>query len=172
MAFPEPIIDHTGPMTRSCLDNAILLKSIAGRDNLDDRCAVSPLPSEFPDYPRTLFAMKDADMSLKGFKIGMVKEGFEICQKKNGASNDPRVGVKVQEAAEKWRELGAVVEDVSISMHDLGATLWVCIESRMGSLPVLCGGMSGRSGYKMTELTKKKKHNIRTEEGCDNTPQV
>ncbi|KAJ3801082.1 amidase signature domain-containing protein [Lentinula aff. detonsa] len=162
----EPTIDHTGPMTRSCLDNAISLNSIAGRDNLDDRCAGAPLPSELPDYLRTLFAMKDADMPLKGFKIGMVKEGFEIC--KNGPLNDLRVGVKVQEAAEKWRELGAVVEDVSIPMHDLGATLWVCI-SRMGSLPVLWGEMGGRSGYQMTELTKKM-YNIRTEEGCDNTP--
>ncbi|KAJ3784285.1 amidase signature enzyme [Lentinula aff. detonsa] len=162
----EPTIDHTGPMTRTCLDNAILLKSIAGRDDLDDRCAGAPLPSELPDYPGTLFAMKDADMPLKGFKIGMVKEGFDICKK--GGLNDPRVGVKVQEASEKWRELGAVVEDVSIPMHDLGATLWVCI-ARMGSLPVLWGGMSGRSGYQMTELTKKM-HNIRTEEGWDNTP--
>ncbi|KAJ3995277.1 hypothetical protein F5050DRAFT_1808839 [Lentinula boryana] len=47
-------------MTRSCLDNAILLKSIASRDDLDDRCAGAPLHSELTDYPGTLpFAMKD-----------------------------------------------------------------------------------------------------------------
>ncbi|KAJ3718459.1 putative amidase [Lentinula raphanica] len=161
----EPTVDHTGPMTRTCLDNAILLKVTAGRDGLDDRGAGAPFPSEIPDYPKILAQLKNVEKPLNGFKIGLVKEGFDICDK--GGLNDSRVGLKVREAAQKWCELGATVEDVSIPMHEIGATIWVCI-ARMGSLPVLWGGMSGRSGYQMTELTKKMQ-NVRTEEGWEKT---
>lgn len=110
--FLEATIDHTGPMTQTCLDNAILLKAVAGRDELDTRTAGSPLPADIPDYPAILLSLKGQDMPMKGFKIGLVKEGFEICE--TGSLNDPRVGAKVREAAEKWRELGAEVEEVSI----------------------------------------------------------
>lgn len=110
--IPEATIDHTGPMTQTCLDNAILLKAVAGRDELDSRTAGAPLSANVPDYPTLLMSMKGLDLPLKGYRIGLVKEGFELCDK--GGLNDPRVGAKVKEAAQKWEQLGATVEEVSI----------------------------------------------------------
>lgn len=115
IVITEATIDHTGPMTRTCLDNAILLKAIAGRDDLDTRTAGSPLPADVPDYPTFLVSLKGKDMPLTGFKVGLVKEGFENCEK--GGLCDPRVGTAVKEAAGKWRELGAEVEEVSIPVR-------------------------------------------------------
>jgi len=111
-----------------------------------------------------LMSMEE-DSPLKGFKIWLVKEGFELCDK--GGLNDPRVGKKVREAAHKWEQLGATVEEVAIPMHTLGPVLWVCI-SRMGSFPVIWDGMSNRSDFSMVELSKKMQ-NIRTAEGWEKT---
>ena len=41
--------------------------------------------------------MKGVQLPLKGFKIGLVKEGFENCN--TGGLNDPRVGTKVAQLA-------------------------------------------------------------------------
>ncbi|KIK70024.1 hypothetical protein GYMLUDRAFT_91000 [Collybiopsis luxurians FD-317 M1] len=159
----EATIDHTGPMTQTCLDNAILLKAVAGRDELDGRSAGAPSSKEIPDYPAILRSMQGVQLPLKGFKIGLVKEGFEICNM--GGLNDPRVGTKVREAALKWRELGAEVSEVSIPMHNFGPTLWVCI-SRMGTAPVLWNGISNRTDFGLVELSRKMQ-NIRTPEGWE-----
>ncbi|KAF9058472.1 amidase signature enzyme [Rhodocollybia butyracea] len=152
----EATIDHTGPMTQTCLDNAILLKAVAGRDELDSRTAGAPLPVNVPNYPAFLLSMKGLDLPLKGYRIGLVKEGFEICDK--GGLNDPRVGTKVREAALKWEQLGATVEEVSIPMHTFG--------SPHGKFPRLLGEMSNRSDFSMVELSKKMQ-NIRTAKGWE-----
>ena len=46
---------------------------------------------------------------LSGKKIGLVKEGFEICTED--------IVTIVKEGANKMKKVGAVVEDVSIPMH-------------------------------------------------------
>lgn len=37
IASLESLIDHTGPMSKSVLDNALILQAIAGADGIDDR---------------------------------------------------------------------------------------------------------------------------------------
>ena len=50
---------------------------------------------------------------MKGKKVGVLKEGFEECE-------DDIIKI-VKEAAEKFTQAGAVVEEVSIPMHNDGS---------------------------------------------------
>src|SRR5580693_7731156 len=63
----EIYVDHTGPITASVADNALLLEVLAGPDGFDSRIK-SP---KVQDYTRAL------GQGVKGLKIGVVKEGFE-----------------------------------------------------------------------------------------------
>ncbi|ESK88952.1 amidase [Moniliophthora roreri MCA 2997] len=166
IASLEPSIDHAGPMTRTCLDNAILLKAIAGRDEFDDRTYGAPLPKDVPDYPAILDSVRAKSRPLDGLRVGLLKEGFEICTK--GGANDPRVGEKVKEAAKKFEDLGATVEEVSIPMHTIAPSLWAAV-ARMGAIRGLLGGTAGRIGYYMNDLAMKMR-NIQTEEGWNKLP--
>ncbi|KAK7029649.1 hypothetical protein VNI00_014347 [Paramarasmius palmivorus] len=163
IASLEPTIDHTGPMTRTCLDNALLLRAIAGRDKFDDRSYAAPYPEDIPDYPAILGSVRGRPRPLEGFKVGMLKEGFEVCDR--GGANDSRVGAKVKEAAKKFEEAGATVEWISIPMHSVAPSLWATI-ARMGCIPALWGGTAGRTGYHMNDLTKNMQ-NTKTEEGWE-----
>ena len=53
---------------------------------------------------------------LKGKKIGLVKEGFAVCEKD--------VISIVKSATNKFTEAGAVVEEISIPMHADGKSIW------------------------------------------------
>ena len=101
----EIFVDHTGPMTASVADNALLLEVIAGDDGYDPRIKAPKVQA----YSTTL------EGGVKGMKIGVVKEGFQ----QPGA--EQAVNDKVHEAAKRLRDLGAKVEEVSIPMHLLGA---------------------------------------------------
>ncbi|THU99962.1 Glutamyl-tRNA amidotransferase subunit A [Dendrothele bispora CBS 962.96] len=169
----EPSFDHTGPMTRTCRENALFLKAVAGRDAFDVKLNSGapniPFPEDVPDYPSLLeqFRSQGGNLPLKGFKVGLLKEGFDVCQR--GGMNDPRIAAKCREAAARWKELGAEVKEVSVPMHILGPTLWVCV-ARMGCIPILLGGSSGVQGFYINELTKKLDESIKSKRGWDSLP--
>ncbi|EIW73435.1 hypothetical protein TREMEDRAFT_67366 [Tremella mesenterica DSM 1558] len=143
IASLEPLIDHAGPMTKTILDNALLLKVIAGYDGIDDRAGAGcPLPGQVPDYP-TL-----AKGGVKGLKIGILKEGFDQ------PLRDERVSELVLKAAQKLTELGASVEEVSIPFHKTAPELWAVI-GRMSAAKSMLGQASGRRGYVMNDLDEK-----------------
>jgi len=62
----ELTIDHTGPMTRTVRDNALLMEVLAGPDGLDPR-QVSPKVSSYTEA---------LGGGVKGLRIGVVREGF------------------------------------------------------------------------------------------------
>jgi len=107
----EATIDHTGPMTRTVADNALLLEVLAGADGLD--------PSQYDvrvdKYTAAL------GRGVAGMRIGVVNEGF------GHAVSEPDVDQKVRQGAERLRALGATVEDVSIPMHLDGPAMWTAI---------------------------------------------
>jgi amidase len=107
----EICVDHTGPMTASVADNALLLEIIAGDDGYDPRIKAPKLHA----YSETL---KDG---IKGMKIGVVREGFEQ------PVAEAAVNETVREAARRLADLGARVEDVSIPMHLMGPAIWTPI---------------------------------------------
>jgi len=107
----EIFVDHTGPMTASVADNALLLEVLAGDDGYDPRIK-SPEVAEYT---------KAFGQGVKGMKIGVLKEGFEQ------AGAEPAVNESVREAAKRLKALGAEVEEVSIPMHLLGPAIWTPI---------------------------------------------
>ncbi|SNR33217.1 amidase [Puniceibacterium sediminis] len=104
----ESTIDHTGPMTNTVADNALLLEVLAGADGLDPRQYAPKVDT----YTASL------DRGVKGMKIAVVKEGFVA------ANMMPGVADSVMEAAETYRKLGAIVEEISIPDHLLAAAIW------------------------------------------------
>ena len=108
----ELTIDHTGPMTANVTDNAVMLEVLAGPDGLDPRQYAGQTAKPYSDL------MKE---SIKGLKIGVVKEGFGWPQSQ--ATSD----AKVREAAARYSDLGAKVSEVSIPMHLLGPAIWLPI---------------------------------------------
>lgn len=107
----EVFIDHTGPITATVADNALLLEVIAGDDGYDSRIKA----------PKVDVYTKALGAGIKGMKIGILKEGFEQ------PSAEAAVNESVREAAKRFKDLGATVETVSIPMHLLGAAIWTPI---------------------------------------------
>ena len=107
----EATIDHTGPMTRTVADNALLLEVIAGADGLDPR----QYDVRVDKYTAAL------GRGVAGMRIGVVSEGF------GHPSSEQDVDQKVRQGAERMRTLGAIVEDVSIPMHLDGPAMWTAI---------------------------------------------
>lgn len=104
----ESTIDHTGPMTATVTDAALLLEVLAGPDGLDPRQAGCTTAR----YTEAL------GQGVDGLRIGIVTEGFGWSDSEEG------VDASVRTAAERFRRLGAVVEEVSISMHRIGKDIW------------------------------------------------
>jgi amidase len=107
----EIYIDHTGPLTGTVRDNALLLEVIAGADGYDPR-----------QYSPKVYAYTEAlGRGVDGLKIGLVREGF-------GLPNSERdVDVKVRKAGELLAKLGATVTEVSVPWHTLAGALWLPI---------------------------------------------
>ena len=107
----EIFIDHTGPMSSSVTDNAVLLEVIAGADGLD--------PRQYA--PKTHAYSRMLDAGVKNLRIGVVKEGFARPESATA------VDEKVRKGADLFSKLGASVEDVSIPMHLMGPSIWTPI---------------------------------------------
>ena len=100
-------VDHTGPITANVADNALLLEVIAGDDGIDPR-QQGAKPQQYS---------LGIDKGAAGLRVAVVKEGFRL------ANSDPKVNAKVRDAAERLREAGAHVEEISIPLHAAGAAL-------------------------------------------------
>jgi amidase len=123
----EATIDHTGPMTATVADNALLLELLAGPDGLDPRqgmCKTAP-------YTEALLR------GARGLRIGVVTEGFAWANSQEG------VDTKVRSAAAKFEALGATVEEVSIPMHRVGKDIWTPIGNEGLTVQMMRGNGMG-----------------------------
>jgi amidase len=143
----EPTNDHMGPMTRDVLSNARLLKAIAGTDFVDDRSYGAPAPEQIPAYHEILQQYPDPK-DLSGMRIGILTEGL------NTPALDPRVKTTFLAAAERFKSLGATVEEVSVPTHSTAGAVWTGI-SKLGGYLNKTGAFGGRRGYQLNELNQK-----------------
>jgi aspartyl-tRNA(Asn)/glutamyl-tRNA(Gln) amidotransferase subunit A len=91
-------LELIGPMGRSVYDVALMLSCIAGRDSMDHTTLnVDPM-----DYTVKI------KQGVKGLKIGVVKEMIS-----NGV--DDVVAKSIHDAAGKFEDLGASIEEISIN---------------------------------------------------------
>jgi aspartyl-tRNA(Asn)/glutamyl-tRNA(Gln) amidotransferase subunit A len=93
-------LDQIGPLTNTVRDSAMLLDVIAGHDPKDS----SSLNEPFANFADSL----EDGMDLKGVKIGLPKEYFEL----DGL--DSGVEKVVGESIEKFKDLGAEMVEVSL----------------------------------------------------------
>ncbi|NMM43060.1 amidase [Rhodospirillaceae bacterium KN72] len=127
----EPTIDHAGPITSTVRDNALLLEVIAGEDGLD--------PRQYA--PRVDKYTQALGQGVSGLRIGIVKEGFDL------PNSETDVDDKVRSAAEKFRSMGATVEEVSIPMHQMGLAIWTPIALE-GLVDIMMHGNGFATGWK------------------------
>jgi amidase len=107
----ELTLDHTGPMTGTVSDNALLLEVLAGPDGLDPR----QIDVKVDAYTKALTG------NASGLRVGVVKEGF------GQPGSEPVVDKLVRKGADRLKELGCAVEEVSIPMHLVGPAIWTPI---------------------------------------------
>lgn len=92
-------LDHTGPLTWTVEDNAIVMQAIAGFDPDDPSCADEPVP----DYRKNLHA------GVKGLVIGVVRDlGPE------GEALDAANAAALEEAALILEAQGAIIREVRL----------------------------------------------------------
>ncbi|MFH0943493.1 MAG: Asp-tRNA(Asn)/Glu-tRNA(Gln) amidotransferase subunit GatA [Candidatus Beckwithbacteria bacterium] len=89
--------DSPGPLAKTAADTALITQIIAGQDPYD--ATTSSLP--VGDY------LSNLNQSIKGFKIAVPKEYLS-------KDLDPRVIKLINQAIEKFKALGAVIEPVSL----------------------------------------------------------
>ncbi|HLH00746.1 MAG TPA: Asp-tRNA(Asn)/Glu-tRNA(Gln) amidotransferase subunit GatA [Bryobacteraceae bacterium] len=89
-------LDHIGPLGRSVRDTALVLRTIAGRDECDSTSAFAPVP----DYLARL------DGNVRGLKIGVPREYFE------GLTSES--GDLIQKAIALLKNLGCEIRDISL----------------------------------------------------------
>ncbi len=124
----ELTIDHTGPMTATVEDNALLLEVLAGPDGLDPRqYSTAPVPA-YRDLMRG---------GISGMRIALIEEGFAHPQ------SQEKSDALVREAADRLRGLGATVETVSLPMHRLGAAIWLPVAAEGATVQMMHGNGFG-----------------------------
>jgi amidase len=124
----EITLDHTGPMTRTVHDNALLLEVLAGPDGVDPRQIGSKAGVPYTEA---------LGKGVQGLRIGVVKEGF------GHANSEADVDAKVRAGAERFKKLGATVEEVSVPMHLLGPAIWLPIAAEGATEFMMKGNAMG-----------------------------
>ena len=105
-------LDQVGPMTKSVEDAAILLRALAGHDEMDGTTPNDPVP----DYAAALDGA-----SMKGVRIGIAKEYFDV------KGLDPEVKRITDEAIKKCEDAGAELVEVSLPHTEYAMAVYYII---------------------------------------------
>lgn len=127
----EQTIDHVGPVTNTVADNALLLEVLAGEDGLD--------PRQYA--PQTFHYTEALGRGAQGLRIAILKDGF------HRPESEADVDQKVLAAADRFRELGARVDEISIPEHQLAVDCWTAITVE-GLQDHMMRGNSGGTNYR------------------------
>ncbi len=116
-------IDHTGPMSATVLDNALLLEVLAGPDGLDPR----------QREVRTERYCTAVGRGIEGLRIGVLDEGFH-------EAVDPGVDKSVRTAIATLEARGAIIDRVSVPEHSVHSALILPFLLLGGSQLIAGGG--------------------------------
>ncbi len=131
-------LDQIGPITKDVTDSAILLNVISGHDEKDTTSA----NIEKKDYTK---ALKN---NVKGLKIGVPKEYF-------GEGINKEVKEKLEQAIQKYKELGAIIEEFSLNTVEYVLATYYIIACAEASSNL--GRFDGiRYGYRTQNFTNLK----------------
>ena len=128
-------LDQIGPITKDVKDSAMLLNIIAGHDKKDTTSS----NKEKVDYVK---ALKN---DVKGLKIGVPKEFF-------GEGINEEVKASLEKSIEKYKELGAEVEEFSLDIAKYSLAAYYIIACAEASSNL--GRFDGiRYGYRAEDFT-------------------
>ena len=131
-------LDQVGPITKDVRDCAMLLNIIAGHDPKD----TTSVDIGEKDYTKSL------KNDVKGLKIGVPKEYF-------GEGINSEVKEKLQEAMERYKKLGATVEECTLDIADYALATYYIIACAEASSNL--GRFDGiRYGYRTQNYTNLK----------------
>jgi aspartyl-tRNA(Asn)/glutamyl-tRNA(Gln) amidotransferase subunit A len=105
-------LDQVGPMTKSVDDAAILLKAMAGHDEMDGTTPRDPVP----DYEAAL-----QGASMKGVRLGIAKEYFDV------SGMDPEVKRITEDAVRRCEAAGAELVEVSLPHTEYAMAVYYII---------------------------------------------
>ncbi len=94
-------LDQIGPFTKDVEDMTLVMNTLIGHDKKDS----TSFPQEYPDYTGAL------NQDIKGMKIALPKEFF-------GHGIKDEVRNAVMNAAKKYEQMGAIIEDVDMPKSD------------------------------------------------------
>ncbi|MHC5114253.1 MAG: Asp-tRNA(Asn)/Glu-tRNA(Gln) amidotransferase subunit GatA [Planctomycetota bacterium] len=103
-------LDQVGPLATSVADAALLLRTMAGRDERDSTTA----DRDVPDY------LADLDEPLAGLRLGAPKQYVD-------PGNDPAVNAAIEEASAIYRDLGAEIVEVDLPLTRYGVATYYVI---------------------------------------------
>lgn len=129
--------DQVSPMTKDVRDMALVLNAITGHDPKDS----TSIPGAYPDYTKSLTD------DIKGVRIALPKEYF-------AEGIDQEVREAVLAAAEKLKEMGAIVEEVSMPLvtHSLPVYYILACAEASSNLSRLDGVAYGHRAEKYTDV--------------------
>ncbi len=132
-------LDQIGPLTRSVEDNAAVLTAISGHDERD----TTSIKREYGDFTA------DIGKSVKGMKIGIIKEFF-------GEGISDEVKTAVLGAAKKYESMGAELVELSIPTLDYALPAYYVISSAEASsnLARFDGARYGYRSEKFDDITE------------------
>ena len=124
----ELTLDHTGPMTATVEDNALLLEVLAGPDGLDPRQYGGAVAKPYREA---------LGKGAAGLRIAVVEEGFGHPQSlAAGRSDRPR-------GRRALKGLGAAVDTVSMPMHRDGGAIWLPVAAEGATMQMMLGNGFG-----------------------------
>ena len=100
-------LDQAGPITRTTADAALMLKAMAGHDELDSTSADIAVEDE----------LDKIDQPLEGLRIGIAKQYVSD-------SNDPAINNALQQAQQQFEQQGAELVEVDLPHTEFGISVY------------------------------------------------
>jgi len=137
-------LDQIGPITNTVSDAAEILYSISGKDPYDTTCLDKPVPNY----------LTDLNKSIKGLKIGIIKECFEHL------GLNPEVKESVLSGVNRFQTLGAEIIEVECPRFNDGiATYYVIAPSEASANLARYDGVKygyrSNDGLNLIDMTSK-----------------
>ena len=137
-------LDQIGPITNTVSDAAEILYAISGKDPLDSTCLDKPVPNY----------LKDLNNSIKGLKIGIIKECFDH------PGLNPEVKESILSGVKRFKSLGAEIIEVACPRFNDGiATYYVIAPSEASANLARYDGVKygyrSQDGSNLIDMTSK-----------------
>jgi amidase len=131
MTYMNHTLDHIGPMTRTVLDNALMLEVMAGPDWRDPQWTTN-VPAEVGTYSAA------AGRGIKGLRVGVLVESLEP------VGVTPDVLAAFEQGAKTLAALGAELSEVSVPLWANG---WAIASAGLAAGSYLMAKSFGTGGF-------------------------